>query len=91
MTTHPVEQYLPQKIELRKWQQEFAQRFLDFAGTQAFLEQRREGVHPQCIPRIRENDCPVGRRQIFDFHGSVRLVHGRCSIRQASFRLRPGR
>ena len=38
MTTHPVEQYLPQKIELRKWQQEFAQRFLDFAGTQAFLE-----------------------------------------------------
>ena len=38
MTSHPVDQYLPQKIELRKWQQEFAQRFLDFAGTQAFLE-----------------------------------------------------
>ncbi|WP_170951758.1 DEAD/DEAH box helicase family protein [Synechococcus sp. GEYO] len=38
MTTHPVQQYLPQKIELRKWQEEFAQRFLDFAGTQAFLE-----------------------------------------------------
>ena len=41
MTSHPVEQYLPQQILdqwSRKWQKQFADRFLEFAGTQAFLE-----------------------------------------------------